>query len=134
MPKTYTFWLLLLASAHAGAAEGFRAADVMKGAVTIRGQSIRYPETASPEITAMMVEIAPGGASDRHQHPIPPYIQVLEGTLTVEFDDGSRQSFEAGRGFLEAVDTWHTAKNLGELPVKFLVVFLGAQGKSNFIK
>ncbi len=133
-PSRFPLWLLLLASVPAGAAEGFKATEVMKGAVTIRGQSIKYPETASPEITAMMVEIEPGGASDRHQHPIPPYIQVLEGTLTVEFDDGSRQSFDAGRGFLEAVDTWHTAKNLGEVPLKFLVVFLGEQGKSNFIK
>ena len=106
----YLIPLVLLASADAGGAEGFRATE------------------------AMLVELAPGGASDRHQHPIPPYIQVLQGTLTVEFDDGSRQSFEAGRGFLEAVDTWHTARNLGEDPVKFLVVFMGEQGKSNFMR
>ena len=126
--------IVLLASADASGAEGFRATEVMKGAVTILGQSIRYPATANPEVTAMLVELAPGGASDRHQHPIPPYIQVLQGTLTVEFDDGSRQSFEAGRGFLEVVDTWHTARNLGQDPVKFLVVFMGEQGKLNFVR
>jgi quercetin dioxygenase-like cupin family protein len=130
----YLIPLVVLASADAGGAEGFRATEVMKSAVTIRGQSIRYPATANPEVTAMLVELAPGGTSDRHQHPVPPYIQVLQGTLTVEFDDGSRQSFEAGRGFLEAVDTWHTARNLGQDPVKFLVVFMGEQGKSNFMR
>jgi quercetin dioxygenase-like cupin family protein len=130
----YLAGLLVLASAPAGAAEGFRATEVMRGAVTIGGQSIIYPATQRPEVTAMLVEIAPGGASDRHQHPVPTYIQVLEGTLTVEFDDGSRQSFESGRGFLEAVDTWHTARNLGQAPLKFLVMFMGEEGRSNFVK
>jgi hypothetical protein len=75
----YLIPLVLLASANAGAAEGLRATEVMKGAVTIRGQSIRYPATASPEVTAMLVELAPGGASDRHQHPVPPISRSYRG-------------------------------------------------------
>ncbi|TKS62101.1 MAG: hypothetical protein EWM73_02791 [Nitrospira sp.] len=55
-------------------------------------------------------------------HPVPTYVHVLEGTLTVEFEDGSRQTFKAGNGFLEVVNTLHSAKNLGEVPVRFLVV------------
>jgi quercetin dioxygenase-like cupin family protein len=134
MYKAHLIGLLVLAIAPAGAAEGFRATEVMKGAATIGGQSIQYPATQTPEVTAMLVEVAPGGESDRHQHPVPTYIQVLEGTLTVEFEDGSRQSFEPGRGFLEAVGTWHKARNLGDVPLKFLVVFMGEEGKANFVK
>jgi quercetin dioxygenase-like cupin family protein len=67
-------------------------------------------------------------------HPVPTYVHVLEGTLTVEFEDGSRQPFKAGSGFLEAVNTWHNVKNLGEVPLKFLVVSTGEEGKPNLIR
>jgi len=67
-------------------------------------------------------------------HPYPTSVYVLEGTLTVEFEDGSRQSFKAGSGFLEAVNTWHNVKNLEEAPLRFLAVTAGEEGKSNFIR
>jgi hypothetical protein len=52
----------------------------------------------------------------------------------VEFEDGSRQTFQAGSGFLEVVNTLHSAKNLGEVPLKLLVVFVGEEGKPNLIR
>lgn len=118
---------------HASAAVGFEAKEVYKGATTIKDQPLVYPATDQPEITSMVVEIAPGGESDRHQHPAPPYIYVLEGTMTVEFDDGSQRSFAAGQGFLEAANTWHKARNLSNAPLRFIVTFLGEMGKPNFI-
>ena len=107
---------------------------VMKGSRTIGGQNIEYPKTDKAEITSVMIEIQPGKESGRHMHPVPTYVHVLEGTLTVEFEDGSRQPFKAGSGFLEAVNTWHNVKNLGEAPLKFLVVFAGEEGKPNLIR
>lgn len=121
-------------SAPTGAAVGFQAREVYKGDTTIKDQPLAYPSTSQPEISSMLVEIAPGGESDRHQHPAPPYIYVLEGNMTVEFDDGSQRSFPAGQGFLEAANTWHKARNLSNVPLRFIVVFLGEKGKSNFIK
>ncbi|MGH8509524.1 MAG: cupin domain-containing protein [Gammaproteobacteria bacterium] len=126
--------LLSVIGAGAQAATGFKATEVFKGSTTIKGQALQYPQTSQPEITALLVDLEPGGESDRHQHPSSPYIYVIEGTFTVEFDDGTRQSFQAGQGFLEAVNTWHKARNLGTTPLKFMVVFTGEQGKSNFIK
>ena len=67
-------------------------------------------------------------------HPVPTYVHVLEGTLTVEFEDGSRQTFKAGSGFLEVVNTWHNGKNLGEVPLRFLIVFAGEEGQPNLIR
>ena len=107
---------------------------VMKGSRTIGGQNIAYPKTDKAEITSVMIEIQPGKESGRHMHPVPTYVHVLEGTLTVEFEDGSRQPFKAGSGFLEAVNTWHNVKNLGEAPLKFLVLFAGEEGKPNLIR
>ena len=108
--------------------------DVMKGSRTIGGQTIEYPTTNKAEINSVKIDIQPGKESGRHMHPFPTYVHVLEGTLTVEFEDGSRQSFKAGSGFLETVNTWHNVKNLEEAPLTFLVVTAGEEGKSNFIR
>ena len=107
---------------------------VMKGSTTIGGQQIEYPKTDKAEMASVLVEIKPGKESGRHMHPVPTYVHVLEGTLTVEFEDGSRQTFQAGSGFLEVVNTWHNGKNLGDVPLRFLIVFAGGEGKPNLIR
>ena len=107
---------------------------VMKGSTTISGQKIEYPKTDKAEMASVLIEIQPGKESGRHMHPVPTYVHILEGTLTVEFEDGSRQAFKAGSGFLEVVNTWHNGKNLGEVPVRFLVVFAGEEGQPNLVR
>ena len=116
------------------AQDGFDAAPVLKESETITGQPIRYPNTKNPEVSSVLVTINVGGESGRHKHPVSPHIYVIEGQVTIEFDDGKRKQFKAGEAFLEAVDTWHNAKNLGETPVKMLVVFFGEKGQKNLIR
>ncbi len=108
--------------------------EVMKGSTTITGQAIVYPKADKAEMSSALIQIHPGKESGRHMHPVPTYVHVLEGTLTVEVEDGSRQAFKAGSGFLEAMNIWHNVKNLGETPLKFLVVFAGEEGKPNLIR
>jgi quercetin dioxygenase-like cupin family protein len=107
---------------------------VMKSSSTISDQKIEYPKTDKAEMASVLVEIQPGKENGRHMHSVPTYVHVLEGTMTVEFEDGTRQTFKAGSGFLEAVNTVHSAKNLGEVPLKLLVVFVGEEGKPNLIR
>ena len=107
---------------------------VMKGSTTISGQKIEYPKTDKAEMASILVEIQPGKENGRHMHAVPTYVHVLEGTMTVEFEDGLRQTFKAGTGFLEVVNTLHSAKNLGDVPLKLLVVFVGEEGKPNLIR
>ncbi len=107
---------------------------VMKGSTTISGQKIEYPKTEKAEMASVLVEIQPGKENGRHMHAVPTYVHVLEGTMTVEFEDGSRQTFKAGTGFLEVVNTVHSAKNLDAVPLKLLVVFVGEEGKPNLIR
>lgn len=107
---------------------------VMKGSTTISGQKIEYPKTDKAEMASVLVEIQPGKENGRHMHSVPTYVHVLEGTMTVEFEDSSRQTFQAGSGFLEVVNTWHSAKNLGEVPLRLLVVFAGEEGRANLIR
>ena len=52
----------------------------------------------------------------------------------MELEDGSRQSFKAGSGFLEGMTTWHNAKNFGAISANILVVFAGEEGKPNMIR
>jgi len=115
-------------------AEDLTVTPVMKASTTISGQTVEYPKTEKAEITALMVELQPGKESGPHLHPMPTYVHVLEGTLTVETEDGSRHTFEAGKGFMESVKVWHNGKNLGDIPVKFLVVFVGEQGQPNLVR
>lgn len=107
---------------------------VMKSSTTINGQKIEYPKTDKAEMASILVEIQPGKENGRHMHSVPTYVHVLEGTMTVEFEDGSRQTFKAGSGFLEAMNTLHSARNLGEVPLRLLVVFAGEEGRPNLIR
>ena len=107
---------------------------VMKGSKTISGQKLEYPKTDKAEMASVLVEIQPGKDNGRHMHSVPTYVHVLEGTMTVEFEDAARQTFKAGSGFLEAVNTVHRAKNLGQVPLKLLVVFAGEEGTPNLIR
>jgi quercetin dioxygenase-like cupin family protein len=116
------------------AQQGFKANPVVKSAITLSSQKIEYPKTDKPEISALQIEIEPGGESGRHMHPVPTFVYVLEGVLTVEMDDGSRHEFQAGKGFLEVTNTWHNGKNMGKSPLKFLVVFTGEEGKPTLLR
>ena len=117
-----------------GAESDVRVSPMMKSSTTISAQRIEYPHTDKPEMAAVIVEIKPGKESGRHMHPVPTYVHILQGTLTVEFEDGSRQVVEQGRGFLEVVNTWHNGKNLTDQPLKFLVLFVGEEGKTNMVR
>ena len=68
---------------------------VMNGSTTIGGKQIEYPKTDKAEMASVLIDIQPGKESGRHMHPVPTYVHVLEGTLTVEFEDGSRRTFQA---------------------------------------
>jgi quercetin dioxygenase-like cupin family protein len=107
---------------------------VMKSSTTISGQKLEYPKTDKAEMASVLVEIQPGKENGRHMHSVPTYVHVLEGTMTVEFEDGARQTFKAGTGFLEVVNTVHRAKNLGDVPLRLLVVFAGEEGKPNLTR
>lgn len=126
--------LYALAGGTGWAQQGLKVTPVLKASTTVGGQKIQYPTTDKPEIVAALLEIAPGGEAGRHMHPVPLYVHVLEGTLTVEIEGKGRHDFPAGTGFLEVVNTWHNGINLGNVPVKFLVVFVSEEGKTNLIR
>jgi len=114
--------------------QGFKAIPIFKGATTIAGQKIEYLKTDKPEITSLLIELEPGGEVGRHRHFVSGYVYVMEGTISIEMEDGARHEFQAGQSFMESTNLWHNARNLGKTPVKLLAVIFGEEGKSNIIR
>jgi len=103
--------------------------DVSSDVRTIVGEPLEYPSTPNPTISSKIATIAPGTVTPWMVHPVQPYLYVLEGELTVEFAaDGSRQTFKAGQAFLQTRTHWHRGRNDGKTVVRFLSVFVGAEG------
>jgi quercetin dioxygenase-like cupin family protein len=121
--------LLVSLSTSAGWSQvGFRATPLMKTTKTEVGQDIQYPN-AHPEVTTLLLEIAPGGQSGRHMHPVPSANYVLGGEVTIEVEGGNTLTYRTGQAFVGAMQTWHNAFNRGTTPAIVLVVFIGEEGK-----
>lgn len=106
---------------------------VSKDSVTIAGEAELYLSTPEPEVSSALFTFPAGAVSQWMTHPSPVYVYVLEGTLAVEFEDGSTQSFRAGQGFLQCRSKWHRGRNDGSQTTRFLAVFFGAKGVPNVV-
>jgi quercetin dioxygenase-like cupin family protein len=104
---------------------------VSKDSATDANEPLTYLATPSPVVTSAVFSIPPAGKTEWMTHPAPGYIYVLQGTLTVEFEDGKRIEFKQGQAFLQARTKWHRGLNTGAIPVRFLAVFYGAKGIPN---
>jgi quercetin dioxygenase-like cupin family protein len=83
---------------------------LLESSTTVAGAPLKYP-AGTPKFTANLSTIEPGGSSPRHQHPVPIFIYVIEGTLFVDVDGAGTREVKAGEGFMEVVDTWHRNRN-----------------------
>jgi quercetin dioxygenase-like cupin family protein len=97
------------------------------------GKPIVYPK-GKPEITGMLVEIAPGGETGWHFHPVPSFGMVLEGELEVQLKNGVVKRLKPGEALAEVVNTLHNGRNVGLVPVKILVFYAGAVGQKLTVK
>ena len=112
----------------------FSATPILQSGATVGGVSIAYPKTGSAELTAVRLDIGPGGETGRHMHPYPTLVYVLEGEIEVDMDGGMVHSYKAGDSFLMVVNTWTNAKNTGTMPARVLVVYIGVHGKPNLVR
>ena len=63
------------------------------------------------EMHVWVADIAPGAATGRHSHPTPRFVYVIEGTVVLELDSKSPQTFKAGQAFAEMPDEIHNFRN-----------------------
>ncbi len=109
--------------------KGFKITPVLKSSQTASNMPVEYPKTGKAEIVSVIGELEPGGRTALHQHPVPVFVYVLEGTIIVQAQGGEPREYKAGQAFIEDVNHWHQASNKGGAPVKILVIFAGEQGK-----
>lgn len=100
------------------------------GKLTIVGQEITYP-AGVPNVTGSIVTIAPGAETGWHSHAVPLFVYVLEGTVTVDYGSKGTRAAGPGTSFMEAMNWPHNATNYGDVPVRILAVYLGAEGIAN---
>ena len=106
------------------ASEQIKVTPLLKTQESWDGKKIVYPP-GTAEVTVMQVEIAPGGETGWHMHPVPSFGMVLQGELEVTLKSGERLSLKAGETAAETVNTLHNGQNTGKVPVKLLVFYAG---------
>ncbi len=126
--------LVLATASPVWAQQGLTSTPVLKSSTTVTGQPIEYPRTDKPEVVSVILEVAPGGEVGRHMHPIGGHVYVLDGTVTLEVENGLRKEYRAGEAFIEPREQWHNARNTGDKAAKVLVVTYGEQGKPLIVR
>lgn len=102
---------------------------LLKTGESWNGAPIVYPE-GKAEITALWVEIAPGGETGWHRHAVPSFAMLLEGRLEVTLKDGRVKRLQAGEALAEVINTAHNGRNVGGTPVKLVVFYAGVAGQT----
>ena len=105
-----------------------RVEKLYSGDKTIIGETIRYPKGEPVNIQSLIVTMKPGETTGWHKHGVPTYGYILAGQVSVDYGDKGKRTYRAGQAFMEAMDWWHDGVNDGDVPVRILVVFMGAKG------
>lgn len=106
---------------------------VLSTSVTVSGQPITLP-TKDPTVIVSLYEIAKGATLPEHKHLYPRYGYVLAGEICVTNTvTGKSKAFKSGDFIVEAIDQWHRAENIGNEPVKLLVIDQVEQANGNVV-
>lgn len=119
------------AAAYAGAVQVTR---LLKTQLDAAGQPLTYPTDGKAEITVVHVEVAPGGRTGWHIHPLPCVAYMLEGELQVTLIDGRVHTFKAGEALMEMVNYEHEGLNPGTTPAKLVMTVIGTEGQAFTVK
>jgi len=106
---------------------------VLKAESSWDGKPIEYP-AGKAEVTGMVIEIAPGGETGWHLHPVPSFGMVLEGEIEVHLKNGATKRLKSGEALAEVIDVSHNGRNVGSVPVKLVVFYVGSVGQQLSVK
>lgn len=99
---------------------------------TILRQAFAYP-AGRARIEAARLTVPPGGTVPLHLHPVPLFVYILQGEITVDYLRRGKRTYRAGDAFVEAYEWPHHARNNGEEDVVILTVYASAVGIQNAI-
>jgi quercetin dioxygenase-like cupin family protein len=128
---TLALGLLLWGAVPAWAEQAYPTEQVLSTATTVMGEPLRYPDTGPAKVTSVIVTLAPHSEAALHLHPAPMYAYVLEGEVVVDYQGHGRRTYKAGEALMEAQTVPHKGINPGDVPVRILCVFMGADGTAN---
>lgn len=111
------------------ASSTIKVTSLLKTTSSWDGQQIRYPE-GQGEVTALVIELASDGETGWHEHSVPSFAYILEGDLEITRRDGSVKTLKAGDALVEVVNTYHNGRALNGKPVKLVVFYASAVGKT----
>ncbi|QKC96519.1 cupin domain-containing protein [Mesorhizobium sp. NZP2298] len=98
---------------------------------TASGQPITLPQK-NVQVLVSTYDIAPGATLPVHRHPFPRYAYVEAGTLKVtNVETGNSNTYKTGDFIVEMIGQWHQATNIGDGPVKLLVIDQVEEGAKN---
>ena len=127
-------FIALLPAASASAEQAYspkvEVTPLLATGQTIIGQPFAYPE-GKPQVTAVIVTIPPGGETGWHEHAVPLFGYMLDGVLTVDYGAKGTRTYKPGDSLMEAMNWPHNGTNKGDVPVRILAVYLGAEGIPN---
>jgi quercetin dioxygenase-like cupin family protein len=110
-----------------------KVSKLMQTTSSWNGAALAYP-AGQAEVTALLIEIAPGGETGWHMHPVASFGYILEGELDVSLKDGTVKHMAAGQALAEVVNTLHNGRNVGKGPLKLVVFYAGASGSTLTVK
>ncbi len=91
------------------------------------GKEIVYP-SGKAMITAFEFTVPVGSPVVAHTHSFPVLIMIQQGEIELT-QDGKSYIYKAGDAFVEDVGVVHESKNIGNVPVKAIVVAIGVEGQ-----
>lgn len=103
---------------------------ILDTGMTILGKQISYP-IGTPHITSKIITIPVGSETGFHTHEYPLFAYVLEGEVTVDYQNEGLKTFFEGDAIMEAIDFSHNGKNTGDVSTKILVVMLGEKNNKD---
>lgn len=98
------------------------------------GRPLSWPDEGPAQLTAVHVEIAPGGSTGWHIHPLPCAGYVLEGELEISLIDGRKHVVRAGEALAEMVNFQHEGRNASDKPARLVMFVIGVEGKPFTVK
>ena len=91
------------------------------------GKEIVYP-SGKAMITAFEFTVPVGSPVVAHTHSFPVLIIIQQGEIELT-QGGKSYNYKAGDAFVEDVGVVHESKNIGNVPVKAIVVAIGVEGQ-----
>jgi quercetin dioxygenase-like cupin family protein len=127
------FFALFISPLQAQERRDVTITQLLSTTATSSGQPIVLPQKDA-QIVVSTYDVMPGATLPVHKHPYPRYAYVLSGNLRVtNRETGHSDTYKPGDFILEAVGQWHTGANIGDEPLKLLVIDMVEKGQTNTV-